>query len=81
MTPKALRSWLRWTHILVGLVIGAYICSPLHLDPGATVVARLALVPAIAVTGLSLWKQGQLTGIWRRLTGRVQASASPSQHA
>ncbi len=74
MTPTTLRTSLRWSHIGVGVILGVYICSPLHADATATLVARLSLVPVVALTGIAMWKQGVLTRLFRRMSG----SRSPS---
>lgn len=65
MTSSVLRTALRWAHLAAGLFIGAYVCSPLHADPTATLIARASLVPILAATGLALWQQGRLAR-WRR---------------
>jgi hypothetical protein len=64
MSPTTVRKMLRWSHIIVGLLVGTYICSPLHTDPTATFVVRLSLLPVLALTGLAMWQQQHL----RRLT-------------
>lgn len=69
MTPTTLRTSLRWSHIGVGVILGAYICSPLHADATATFVARLSLVPVVALTGIAMWKQGVLTRLFRHMSG------------
>lgn len=66
MSPVTLRAVLRWSHIVIGLGLGAYVCSPLHLDPIATLIARLSLVPLITLTGLAMWKQGRVQRWLRR---------------
>lgn len=68
MSPASLRVWLRWSHIAVGVVIAAYLYSPLHEDAVATLIARLSLIPVLALTGVAMWKQGLLTRLFR--TGR-----------
>jgi hypothetical protein len=64
MTSRNLRSALRSIHILIGLFIGTYIYSPWHADPTWTLVARLALIPLVALTGIAMWKQGRLTSLF-----------------
>lgn len=77
MTPTTLRTSLRWSHIGVGVILGIYICSPLHAVATATLVARLSLVPVVALTGIAMWKQGVLTRVFRRLSGSGSPSPSP----
>ena len=72
MSPSTIRKCLRWSHISVGGVIVAYVFSPLHSDPLATLVARLSLLPVVILTGLALWQQGRFTrwiAVPRRLEG------------
>jgi hypothetical protein len=60
MSPATIRSLLRWSHLIVGIMIGIYICSPLHGDPLATLVVRLSLLPVLALTGIAMWQQLRL---------------------
>lgn len=73
MTTMTIRRGLRWAHIAAGLIIGAYICSPLHLDATATLVARLSLLPVVALIGIVMWQQGRLQ---RSLRSVASGSAS-----
>ena len=57
MSDRTLRLWLRWSHILIALMLAVYLYSPLHLDDTATSVARLGLVPLLIVTGFVMWQQ------------------------
>lgn len=66
MSPTTLRTAIRWTHIVVGSFLAAYVCSPLHLDATATLIARASLVPLVALSGLALWQQGRLQRLFRR---------------
>lgn len=77
MSPLTVRSMLRWSHIIAGLMIGTYICSPLHTDPAATMVVRVSLVPVLALTGVAMWQQQRL----RRLTKSIGLSAAKTQEA
>jgi thiosulfate reductase cytochrome b subunit len=57
MSDRAMRSWLRWTHVILGLLLVGYLYTPLHADEFATDVARFLLVPIMMVTGLAMWQQ------------------------
>ena len=73
MSPATIRSLLRWSHLVVGVIIGIYICSPLHSDPLATLVVRLSLLPVLALTGIAMWQQHRLRSFARSMvTGTVQ---------
>ena len=78
MNAATLRTTLRWSHIVLGSFLGAYICSPLHLDPTATLVARWALVPLVALTGIAMWKQGKLQ---RLFAGGVRSDRPAALHS
>jgi hypothetical protein len=57
MSDRTMRAWLRWTHVLLGLGLAAYLYTPLHADKLATDVARFILVPILMVTGAAMWQQ------------------------
>lgn len=57
MSDRTMRSWLRWTHVLLGLALATYLYTPLHADKLATDVARFILVPILMVTGAAMWQQ------------------------
>lgn len=57
MSARTTRNWLRWTHITLGLMLGAWLYSPLIADPQATTVVRFLLVPFLALSGLAMWQQ------------------------
>jgi hypothetical protein len=57
MSDRAMRSWLRWSHVILGLLLAGYLYTPLHADKFATDVARFLLVPILIVTGAAMWQQ------------------------
>ena len=57
MSDRKMRSLLRWCHIILGLMLVAYLYTPLHLDKFATDVARFLLVPILMITGIAMWQQ------------------------
>jgi hypothetical protein len=65
MSAASLRAWLRWSHIAVGVFLAVYVCSPLHQDALATLIARVSLIPLVALTGVVMWQQGRLTRLFR----------------
>lgn len=75
MSAVTLRKLLRWSHVAIGLMIGTYIFSPLHLDPTATLMARLSLVPLLTATGVAMWQQGRLSRIFAKRTARRHIQA------
>jgi hypothetical protein len=78
MSPTRLRTLLRWSHIAVGALIGGYVCSPLHLDPTATLIARLSLLPLVGLSGAAMWQQGRITRVFRKSgsAGRLAQAGS-----
>lgn len=66
MNAMQTRQLLRWSHIIVGSILAAYVYSPLHLDETATLVARLSIIPVLTLTGIALWQQGKLARFIRK---------------
>lgn len=62
-TPRLI---LRWIHLLFGIPIVGYVYSPFEELPNYAPVVRYVALPAIALTGLWMWK-GQLV---RRLVSK-----------
>ena len=56
LTEKKIRTILRWTHIVLGLVIMCYVYSPFHTYAGFRLFVKFFAVPVIALTGLWIWK-------------------------
>jgi hypothetical protein len=76
MSPTKFRSALRCSHIAIGVMLGGYICSPLHLDPTATLIVRLALLPLIGLTGIAMWQQGRLTRLFKKSSRKAQRASA-----
>jgi hypothetical protein len=66
MTAARTRLLLRWSHVAIGVLIGAYVFSPLHADPTATLLARVALIPVVGLTGVAMWQQARLNRLLAR---------------
>jgi len=66
MTQSTQRSILRWIHLFFGIPIIGYAYSPFEELPGYAPVVRFVAIPAIALTGLWMWK-GQVV---RRLVSK-----------
>lgn len=67
MTAATLRKALRWFHIIGGLILGTYLYSPWGSNPAFTVLTLYVITPAMAVTGLLMWKQGPISRFFRRV--------------
>ena len=50
------RAILRWTHLIFAIPIIGYVYSPFKELPNYAPVVRYVAIPAIALTGLWMWK-------------------------
>jgi hypothetical protein len=69
MTASTQRVILRWLHIGLAVPIVGYIYSPFAVLPDYAPLTRYVFVPAIALSGLWMWK-GHVV---RRLVARRAA--------
>ena len=51
-----IRNILRWTHIILGLIILCYIYSPFHEKRAFQIIVKFLVIPVITFSGLWLWK-------------------------
>jgi hypothetical protein len=65
MSAKQLRDFLRYSHIVLGLILGTYIYSPLFSEPVFLVAMRFFVIPFLTISGLWMW-QMPLVRKWRR---------------
>ena len=56
MNNATKRSILRWIHLVFGIPIIGYIYSPFEQIPNYAPATRFVFVPAIALSGLWMWK-------------------------
>ena len=56
MNDSIKRSLLRWIHLIFSVPILGYIYSPFAELPNYAPVVRYVAVPAIALSGLWMWK-------------------------
>ncbi len=61
MSDRKLRSFLRWSHVALGLMLATYLYTPLHSDATATMIARFLLVPMMMITGAMMWQLLSIT--------------------
>lgn len=52
----------RLLHLLVAVLLGTYLYSPLRTVPDATLAVQAVAFPALALSGLVLWKGAWLRG-------------------
>ena len=65
MSAAKLRVAFRWMHIFVGGFVGAYFYSPLSQTDWALPLIKFALIPALVVSGVVMWKQPQIMRLFR----------------
>lgn len=56
MSQAKARIILRWTHIILGLVIMCYVYSPLGERQFFQIAVKFFVIPLITFTGLWIWK-------------------------
>ncbi|MEJ6391625.1 hypothetical protein V8J82_00065 [Gymnodinialimonas sp. 2305UL16-5] len=66
MTAAALRTTLRWFHIVGGLIIGTYLYSPWSANAAFTAMTLYLVTPALVLSGIAMWKQGPILRFFRR---------------
>lgn len=73
MTTKQWRAIVRYTHLVVGFLLGAYVYLPFHLEELREVL-RVSLtfvgVPVVVLTGLWMWQGPKLRRSLGRSPGR-----------
>jgi len=60
LTQKNIRVVLRWTHIVLGLIIMCYIYSPFHRYVPFQLFVKCFVIPVITFSGIWLWKSSAL---------------------
>lgn len=66
ISNKTLRNLLRVIHLVVAVLIGAYLYSPLGDLAWFGNVVRASVLPVLLVTGLSMWQMPVLTKLFKR---------------
>ncbi len=72
MNEAKLRVLLRWIHIILGLVLMCYVYSPLGQVKEFQITVKFIVLPAIALTGVWIWKF-QLLNQALRIKGRFKS--------
>jgi hypothetical protein len=57
---------LRLIHLVVAVMIGAYLYSPLGEADWFVILVRVSVLPVLLITGLSMWQMPVLTRLLRR---------------
>lgn len=66
LSNKTLRTMLRLIHLVVAVMIGAYLYSPLGEVTWFVNLVRASVLPVLLLTGLSMWQMPVLTKLLRR---------------
>ncbi len=56
LSQGKLRVMLRWTHIIIGLILLCYIYSPLGRIGLFQMMIKIVLIPILVLSGVWLWK-------------------------
>lgn len=73
---KTTRTVLRWTHLLVGFLIGVYVYTPARNDEAFVLFMQAAVFPGVTLTGLWMWQQARIRRLYRHLRGNPQRAVT-----
>jgi hypothetical protein len=81
---KTTRTVLRWTHLLVGFLIGVFVYTPAHDNDAFVLLMQTAVVPAVTVTVAWMWQHARIRRLYRRLRrnprhGRTHGPTPPEE--
>jgi hypothetical protein len=66
MSLNVTREILRSLHITGGMIVLAYVYTPLAANPDFVASTRYVIVPGLTLTGIVMWQWPVLRGLWRR---------------
>ena len=66
ISNKTLRNVLRAAHLVVAALIGAYLYSPLGEMEWFAILVKVATLPVLVLTGLSMWQMPIITKMFKR---------------
>lgn len=72
---KTARTATRWTHLLVGWLIGVFVYTPARENETFVLLMQVVFVPAVVLTGLYMWQQARIRRLYGRLRRRFQGGA------
>ncbi len=64
---KTTRIVLRWTHLLVGWLIGVFIYTPMRENETFVLLMQAVFVPLVIITGVWMWQQARFRRLYKRL--------------
>lgn len=71
MNGKNVRIILRWVHIALALCVGAAFYSPLGNEAAYLTATLWGLIPALALTGIGMWKQSSVMKVLKSISNKV----------
>lgn len=71
MNGKSVRIILRWVHIALALFVGAAFYSPLGSDEAYLTATLWGLIPALALTGIGMWKQSSVMKVLKSISNKA----------
>lgn len=73
---KTVRTLLRWTHLLVGFLIGVFVYTPARESEAFVLFMQAAVVPVVTLTGVWMWQQARIRRLYRRRRGDPEPSGT-----
>ncbi|MDC5869881.1 hypothetical protein OPW39_13705 [Vibrio europaeus] len=71
MNGKNVRKILRWVHIALALFVGAAFYSLLGSDEAYLTATLWGLIPALALTGIGMWKQSLVMKVLKSISNKA----------
>lgn len=72
---KTFRTILRAIHLVIAVLIGMYLYSPLGDMEWFSTLVKMTVLPVLLVTGLSMWQMPFITKLIKRRTPVVAQDA------
>lgn len=64
---KTTRIALRWTHLLIGWLIGVFVYTPMREDDTFVLLMQVVFIPLVAIIGVRMWQQARIRRLYRGL--------------
>ncbi len=80
LSGKQVRDLQRIVHLVSGLLVGAYIYTPLADVTAFSLLVQIVVVPVLVAAGMAMWQMARLRRLFarRRPTAVTQTSRPPS---
>ncbi|QIN80132.1 hypothetical protein GBA65_18205 [Rubrobacter marinus] len=73
---KTTRTILRWTHVLVGFLIGVFVYTSARDSETFVLLMQAAVLPAVILTGAWMWQQARIRRLLRRLRSNLRRTGT-----